>query len=358
MAIDSTTPEQKLKNTSTTTPPKRLSGFMIRVILLIVIAGVFISIGNVNIGAVGQGFSYALVGVSVFLTFRVLDFPDLTVDGAFPIGGAVCAVLILSGNSPEVSVLGAFVAGALTGLVTALIHVFFKIEGLLASIIVITGAYTVTLRIMDGKSNLPLIGEETMISRYTKDFRAWMIEQFGEEMRRQSNNLLEIMIFGVIVILVLAILYWFLRTETGLAIRATGKNPQMVTAMGLNHNFMIIIGLMVSNGLAGLAGSLAVQQLGFADVNIGVGLIIRGLAAVIIGEVLLRPKTIGQMLVAAAAGMLVFDISRAWVFAALDLPSTDIRLVSALVVLGALGAPNLHDRWKLLRKKQARKVVA
>lgn len=356
MELDSTTSEQKLKNTNRQSS-KRVSGFTIRVILLIVISAVFISIGNVNIGAVGQGFSYALVGVAVFLTFRVLDFPDLTVDGAFPIGGAVCAMLILSGNSPEVSVMGAFIAGALTGLVTALIHVFFKIEGLLASIIVITGAYTITLRIMEGKSNLPLIGEETLISRHTQNFRAWMIEQFGEEMRRQSNNVLEIMIFGAIVLLTLGILYWFLRTETGLAIRATGKNPQMVTAMGLNHNVMIIIGLMVSNGLAGLAGSLAVQQLGFADVNLGVGLIIRGLAAVIIGEVLLRPRSIGQMLVAAAAGMLVFDISRAWVFAALSLPSTDIRLVSALVVLGALGAPNLHDRWKVWRKKQAREVA-
>lgn len=355
MAVNPTTPESKLKKDRKASSLP-ISGFAIRVILLAIISGIFISIGNVNIGAVGQGFSYALAGVAVFLTFRVLNFPDLTIDGAFPIGGAVCAVLILAGNSPEVSVVGAFIAGALTGLVTALIHVFFKIEGLLASIIVITGAYTITLRIMDGKSNLPLIGEETMISRYSQEFRAWLIAQWGDDMRRQSNNLLEIMIFGTIVMFALGLLYWFLRTETGLAIRATGKNPQMVTAMGLNHSVMIIVGLMVSNGLAGLAGSLAVQQLGFADVNLGVGLIIRGLAAVIIGEVLLRPKTVGQMLVAAAAGMLVFDISRAWVFAALDLPSTDIRLVSALVVLGALGAPNLHDRWKVWRKKQQREV--
>ena len=315
------------------------------------------SLGNVNIGAIGQGISYALVGVSVFLTFRILDFPDLTVDGAFPIGGAVCAVLILNDYSPEAALVAAFVAGALTGLVTALIHVFFKIEGLLASIIVITGAYTITLRIMAGKSNVPLIGEETLISRHSRDFRAWMIEQFGAEMRRQSSNLLEIMIFGLIVVVMLGIVYWFLRTEIGLAIRATGKNPQMVRAIGFNHHLLVVTGLMVSNGLAGLAGSLAVQQLGFADVSLGVGLIIRGLAAVIIGEVLLRPKTVGQMLIAAASGMLVFDISRAWVFSALDLPATDIRLVSALVVLTALAAPKLHDRWQAFRKKQKREVM-
>ena len=356
MTVGTTSLEEKPKNIDETSN-SRDTGFVVRVILLAITAGVFISIGNVNIGAIGQGFSYAMVGVAVFLTFRILDFPDLTIDGAFPIGGATCAVLILAGNSPEVSVGVAFIAGALTGLVTAIIHVFFKIEGLLASIIVITGAYTITLRIMDGKSNLPLIGEETLISRYSKEFRTWMIEQFGDEMRRQSTNLLEIVIFGLIVFVSLGLLYLFLRTEIGLAIRATGKNPQMVQAMGMNHHLMIVIGLMVSNGLAGMSGALAVQQLGFADVSLGIGLIIRGLAAVIIGEVLLRPKTVGQHVIAAASGMLVFDISRAWVFAALDLPSTDIRLVSALVVLLALGAPKLHDRWQAWRKKQGREVV-
>ncbi len=357
MGIDTQTSQEKVKADSETSKPK-ISGFAIRFILLMIITGIFISVGNVNIGAIGQGLSYALVGVAVFLTFRILDFPDLTIDGAFPIGGAICAVLIVSGQSPEVSVVAGFIAGSLTGLVTALIHVFFKIEGLLASIIVITGAYTITLRIMSGASNLPLIGEETLISRHARPFRAWMIEQFGEDMRRQSSNLLEIAIFGFVVILVLVLLYFFLRTETGLAIRATGKNPQMVQAMGLNHHLMVVIGLMVSNGLAGLAGSLAAQQLGFADVNLGVGLIIRGLAAVIIGEVLLRPKTVGEKLIAAATGMLVFDISRAWVFAALSLPSTDIRLVSAIVVMIALGAPNLHDRWQAWRKKQKREVTS
>ncbi|MCE2472364.1 MAG: ABC transporter permease, partial [Anaerolineae bacterium] len=164
---------------------------------------------------------------------------------------------------------------------------------------------------------------------------------------------LEIMIFGVIVIIVLLILYWFLRTEIGLAVRATGKNSQMVRATGLNHYMMIAIGLMVANGLAAVAGSMVVQQFGFADVSLGFGLIIRGLAAVIIGEVLLRPRSVGQLLVAAVAGMLVFDISRAWIFSALDLPTTDIQFVSALVVLAALGAPRLYDRWKTYRQRHS-----
>ncbi len=329
-----------------------MRGFLLRGIVLALVIAAFMRFGNVNIGAIGQGLGYALAGVTVFITFRVLGFVDLTVDGAFPIGGAVCAVLIFGGVRAEIAILAAFVAGSLTGLATALIDIVFKIEGLLASIIVITGAYTVTLHIMGGKSNVPLLGKETMISRHSKDFRNWLVEQFGDQMRRQSTNLLEIMIFGLLVIVILVILYWFLRTEVGLAIRATGKNDQMVRATGLNHHLMIIIGLMVANGLAALAGSMVVQQFGFADVSLGFGLIIRGLAAVIIGEVLLRPRTIGQMLIAAAGGMLVFDISRAWIFSALDLPTTDIQLVSALVVLAALGAPRLFDQWRSYRQRQ------
>ncbi len=336
-------------------PPACAAGaglkFALRVVALAVVVAFFMSVGNVNIGAIGQGLGYALAGVTVFITFRVLDFVDLTVDGAFPIGGATCAILIVNGHSPEFAIVAAFAAGALTGLATALIDIIFKIEGLLASIIVITAAYTVTLHIMGGKSNIPLLGEETLISRHSKNFRNWLVEQFGDQMRRQSTNLLEIMIFGAIVIIVLVILYWFLRTEIGLAIRATGKNAQMVRATGLNHYMMIAIGLMVANGLAAIAGSMVVQQFGFADVSLGFGLIIRGLAAVIIGEVLLRPRSVGQLLVAAIAGMLVFDISRAWIFSALDLPTTDIQFVSALVVLAALGAPRLYDRWKTYRQR-------
>ena len=331
--------------------------FALRLIALAVVVAFFMSVGNVNIGAIGQGLGYALAGVTVFLTFRVLNFVDLTVDGAFPIGGATCAILIVNGHSPEFAIVAAFVAGALTGLATALIDIIFKIEGLLASIIVITAAYTVTLHIMGGKSNIPLLGEETLISRHSKAFRNWLVEQFGDQMRRQSTNLLEIMIFGAIVIIVLLILYWFLRTEIGLAIRATGKNEQMVRATGLNHYLMIAVGLMTANGLAAIAGSMVVQQFGFADVSLGFGLIIRGLAAVIIGEVLLRPRSVGQLLVAAVAGMLVFDISRAWIFSALDLPTTDIQFVSALVVLAALGAPRLYDRWKSYRQRHSGKVT-
>ena len=333
---------------------KRRSLFTLRLLLVTIIAIGFMSLSNINIGSIGQGLAYSLVGVAVFMTFRILEFPDLTVDGAFPIGGAVCAAMIIAGTPAEVTLLAAFAAGAVAGLITALITVLLKIEGLLASIIVITGAYTITLRVMDARSNLPLLGERTILSPYQEPVRTWVVDTFGDEMRRQSNNLVEIVVFTVIIVLVLLLLNWFLHTEIGLTIRAAGKNSQMVRALGINHNIMIVQALMISNGLAGLAGALAVQQLGFADVSLGFGVIIRGLAAVMIGEVLLQPKSVGQRIMAAAMGMILFDVSRAWVFAALDLPTTDIRLVSAVVVLAALAAPNIATRWRNWRNQQNR----
>jgi putative ABC transport system permease protein len=208
---------------------------------------------------------------------------------------------------------------------------------------------------MDARSNLPLIGERTMLTPYQRPVREWVVNTFGDEARRQSNNLVEIIVFLVVVGAVLLLLNWFMHTELGLTVRASGKNSQMVRAIGINHHLLIVLALMIANGLAGLAGSLAVQQLGFADVALGFGVIIRGLAAVMIGEVLLRPKSVGQHLIAAAAGMVIFEVLRAWVFSALELPTTDIRLVSAIVVLTALAAPHIAERWRDWQHKRQRK---
>lgn len=353
--VASTTDHPKEKRSGSTPSPKFWETFPFRLALLIGVMVAFMSLSNVSIGAVGQGISYSLVGVAVYLTFRILDFPDLTVDGSFPIGGAICATMIVAGIQAEVTLFAAFAAGALTGLVTALIHVFFKIEGLLASIIVITGAYTVTLRIMDARSNLPLMGERTLITPFRDPMRTFLVDNFGDDLRRQATNLVEILVFGAVVIAALLLLNWFMHTEIGLTIRAAGKNSQMVRALGINHNVMVVLALMISNGFAGLAGALVVQQLGFADVALGFGVIIRGLAAVMIGEVLLRPKKIGHHIIAAAMGMIVFDVSRAWVFSALDLPTSDISFVSALVVLIALATPNISQRWQAWQAKRKRR---
>lgn len=334
-----------------TTSGQRLDFFVIRFVVLTLAMLFVISFFNINIGAVGQGMAFALVGVSTYITFRILSFPDLTVDGAFPLGGAVCAAIIVAGGNPELSLMAAFLAGAVAGFVTALITILLKIEGLLSSIIVVTGIYTVTLRVLNARSNVPLIGEETVLSRFVQPMRTWLVGLFGDETRRHANNIVEIVTFGVIITLTLLILNWFMHTELGLTIRATGKNSQMVRAIGINHNIMLVLALMIANGLAGLAGALVVQQLGFADVSLGFGVIIRGLAAVMIGEVLLAPRSVGQHFIAAVFGMVIFEVSRAWVFSALELPTSDIRMVSALVVLSALAAPNIAKRWRAWRQK-------
>lgn len=337
------------------TPARRFpNSFLFRLLLHTLIGAALMSFFGVNIGAIGQGLSYSLVGVAVFITFRILHFPDLTVDGAFAIGGAVCGAMIVAGTPAELTLLAAMLVGALTGLITATITMLLRIEGLLSSIIVITGAYTVTLRILSARSNLPLLNERTILTPYKTPVRTWLVETFGDNMRRHSNNLVEILVIGVVVGVVLLILNWFMHTELGLTIRAAGQNSQLVRALGINHHLMVVLALMISNGLVGLAGALTVQQLGFADISLGFGVIVRGLAAVMIGEVLLRPRSVGQHIAAAALGMVVFDISRAWVFAALDLPTTDIRLVSALVVLTALAAPKITERWSERQKKKKR----
>ncbi len=343
--------ETASRTASTTFPLSLNATFALRLLLLTLLVVAMLVFSRVNIGAIGQGLALSLVGVGVYISFRVLNFPDLSVDGSFPIGGAAAAALIASGTLAEWTLPLAFVAGALIGLTTALIHVLFRIDGLLASIIVMTGAYTITLRVM-GTSNIPLLNSRTILTPYEAPMREFLVGNFGDEMRRQSNNVVEILIFSGIVIIVLLLLNWFLHTEIGLTLRAAGKNSQMVRALGVDHRLMIVIGLMLSNGLAGLAGCLSVQQLGFADAQMGVGIIVRGLAAVMIGEVLLRPRSIGQAILAAALGMIVFEVSRAWVFAALYLDAKDIRLISALVVLAALAAPNVLQRWRAWRRKR------
>jgi putative tryptophan/tyrosine transport system permease protein len=329
----------------------RINGFVLRLLILCVLTGLIMAAFNVSVGAIGQGLALALVGVGVFISFRVLNFPDLTVDGAFPIGGAIAAALIVAGTPAETSLIAAFAGGAIAGLYTALIYIWLRIDGLLASIIVMTGAYTIILRIM-GSSNIPLINSRTILTPYESTVRGVLVGMYGNSGRRLANNVTEILVFAVISFFVLLILNWFMKTEIGLTLRAAGKNRQMVRTIGIDDRIMIVLGLMLSNGLAGLAGALTVQQQGFADVQMGVGMIVRGLAAVMIGEVLLRPRSVGQAILAASFGMIIFEVMRAWVFAAFNLAAPDIRLVSALVVLVALVAPNLSARWREWRQRR------
>jgi len=325
------------------------------VLLPIVLA--FIAIGGTNslgvwLGAIATGLSLALVGVGTYITFRILDFPDLTIDGTYPLGAGIAAVMIINGYSPWLTLPLALLMGGLFGGITALIATKFKIHSLLASIIVATALLSINLRIM-GRSNIPLLNDETLFSPYAAGFRDLLIARFGEDAARHSNNLLTILIVGTIVILCKLIFDWFTHTEIGMAMRATGDNSKMIRALGRNPDHFLILGVAISNALVGLAGAIMAQFQGFADVNMGLGLIIAGLAAVIVGETIIRPASIRSATLSAIIGMIVYRISIAAALSLkfplpngefLRIEATDVKLATALLVLTILWLTNFRKK--------------
>ncbi|MCB0193938.1 MAG: ABC transporter permease [Anaerolineae bacterium] len=315
---------------------------------------------NIWLGAVAQGLGYGAVAIGVYLTFRILDFPDLTIDGSFPLGAAISSALIIAGWSAYLSLPVAFIGGALAGVATGLIHTRLNINGLLASILVLTGAFTINLRIM-GQSNIPLLEADTVFSPFKPFFRELFIEQWDRAWIRVHTNILSIVVFLALIIFIKYAVDWFLHTELGLAMRATGDNPQMIRSLGVNTDGMKILGLAISNGLVGLSGALMAQYQGFADVNVGAGLIIAGLAAVIIGETLFRPKSIAGATFAVVAGMIVYRLAIALaLIVQIPLPgteetfkleATDVKLATALLVLFALAIPQIQRQRQQRRRR-------
>ncbi|HZO27301.1 MAG TPA: ABC transporter permease [Chloroflexota bacterium] len=282
---------------------------------------------NLWIGAVALGLAFAASALGVFLTFRVLAFPDLTVDGSFPLGAAVSAILLTRGYDPWLSLLFAALAGALAGMVTALLNSRLKINGLLAGILVSIALWTVNLRVMQDKANLPLLTVDTILTP---------VRQYIAD-----PNLRGVFVFGVVTVLLVLLLYWLLHTDIGLALRATGENEKMVRAQGIDADAMRLIGLALANALVAFSGGLVAQYQGFADVGMGLGMIVAGLAAVIIGETLIRPRGVGMTLLAVAAGSVIY---RGVIAGALfiGLGPTDMRLVTSLIVIVALAVPRLR----------------
>lgn len=315
---------------------------------------------NIWLGAVAQGLGFGAVAIGVYVTFRILDFPDLTIDGSFPLGAAITSAMIVAGWSAYVSLPVAFIGGALAGVATGLIHTRLNINGLLASILVLTGAFTINLRIM-GQSNIPLLEAETIFTPFKPFFRELFIEQLDRAWIRIHSNILSIVIFLLIIIVIKYAIDWFLHTELGLAMRATGDNPQMIRSLGVNTNSMKILGLAISNGLVGLSGALLAQYQGFADINAGAGLIIAGLAAVIIGETLFRPKNIAWATLAVVVGMILYRLAIALALIIVipvpgvedgfKLEATDVKLATALLVLIALAIPQIQRQRQMRRKK-------
>lgn len=291
-------------------------------------------------GAIETGLMYALVAFSMYLSFRILNFPDLTVEGSFPLGAAVSAALILHGVNPWLATLLAMLAGMLAGAVTGFLNVKLHILHLLASILVMYGLYSVNLRIM-GRPNLALLGENSILT----PFYQLPVPMY----------LVPVIVFALVLIVVTAAFWWFLKSEIGLAMRATGANAQMARAQGIATGGMVILGIAIANGLAALAGSLFAQSRGSADVTLGAGVLVIGLASLIAGEALLRPKIVMTALIACIIGAVVFRIVIAFALNgnSLGLQPGDMNLITAVLMLIAIRFGDIRAFVTKRRRRQA-----
>lgn len=295
---------------------------------------------NLIISTIAQGLLWALLALGVFITFRILDVADLTVEGSFPMGAAISAVLITMGVNPWITVLVAGVGGMIAGAVTGWIHTKLKIPALLAGILTMIALYSVNLHIM-GKANISLLRMDTVYSA---------IHSMG------ISNSVALTIIGVVVTIVVGLfLFWFFGTELGTSIRATGVNPQMIRAQGVNTDSMIVLGLLLSNGFVAVSGALIAQSQGFADIGMGVGTIVIGLASVIIGEVLFASSSVVRKLfgnssfvlslVAVVFGSIIYRIVIATVLY-LGMPPNDLKLFTAILVALALSLPTWQGKFR------------
>lgn len=289
-------------------------------------------------GAVGQGMIWGIMAIGVYITYRILDVADLTVDGSLATGGAVCVLLTLNGANVWVALLVAVLAGVLAGFVTGAFHTFCGIPPILAGILTQLALYSVNLRIMGwgtgaGKANLPISVDKydlIISSRYVRDVGI-------------QNPILTLVIFCVVII---GVLYWFFGTEIGCSLRATGSNHNMARAQGINTNVTKVLGLMISNGLVALAGALLSQYQGFSDINMGRGAIVIGLAAVIIGEVIFDKvfHNFALKLLASIIGAIIYYIVIQFVLR-LGLSTDDLKLLTAFVVAVFLAVPYWKGKY-------------
>lgn len=281
------------------------------------------------ISALELGLLYGVMALGVYLTFRILKFPDLTVDGSFTTGAATAAMGIVAGWNPFLATAAGFITGFLAGIATGLLHTKGGIDGLLAGILTQIGLWSINLRIMDG-ANVPLLRTESVFS----PLKAGGIQgTWGG-----------VAIFTAGVSVLALVVLWFLRTDLGLSIRATGDNAQMITSFGVSTDNNKILTLALSNGLVGMCGALVAQYQGFADISMGIGLIVVGLASVILGQAILSQRNLWLAIFAVVLGAVLY---RMIIFAALSfgLNPNDMKLVSAVLVIGALLAPQIRGRF-------------
>lgn len=305
------------------------------------------------IGSLTIGFILSLLAVGVYISFRIFDFADITAEGSITLGAAVTAVLLVHGWSPMIATPLAFVAGAFAGAVTGILAMRFQINRLLSGILTMTALYSVNLRIM-GRSNIPLMNEKTLVSQVEalgqRLFGATTLQVFGWEVSSRDLGLL--ILCPIVIAIVSLILYALFRTDVGTAMRATGDNAQMVRALGVDDATMIILGLAVSNGLVAMSGALLAQYQGFADVQMGIGMVVWGLASVIIGEALVGTRDLGYAITGAVMGSVLFRllvaIALRW-----GLNPNDLKLITAGFVFVALILPKALAKMKFRNRRTA-----
>lgn len=281
-------------------------------------------------GSLTEGIIWGIMGLGVYMSFRVLEYSDLTIDGSLALGAAVTATAITAGLQPIIGLFLSLFAGLLAGMVTAILHTKLKIPTLLAGILTQYALYSVNLRIM-GKSNIPLLRKESLFSQLTN-----MIPAIDDDLSKVLVGL-------IVAVFIIAGLWWFLNTEMGMALRATGNNQRMIRALGVNTDHMIILCLMLSNGIVAISGSLVAMMNGYADVGQGLGTMVMGLAATIIGEVLFGKNTMLQHLISIVLGSIVYRLIIAIVLQLPFFDPNDMKLLTAGLVVIALSLPILRS---------------
>ena len=299
------------------------------------------------------GLILSLLALGVFISFRIFAFPDITADGSVTLGASVAATLLVHNVNPPLASLAGFGAGMIAGACTGALHTRFRINSLLSGILVMTALYSINLHVM-GRSNVPLLAVNTLATQSERIGAklapgVLTFNAAGWEVSLRDASVLVAVALAVLV--TAALLYWFLRTNLGMAMRATGDNVQMVRSLGINDGNMIIFGLALSNGLVALSGALLAQYQGFADVGMGIGMVVWGLASVIIGEALVSTNSVGMTIMGAVMGSVLFRLLVA-VALRMGLSPNDLKLITAVFVFAALVAP------QLVRRRAARSAHA
>ncbi|ERJ11166.1 ABC transporter permease [Haloplasma contractile] len=286
---------------------------------------------GLGVSVLEQGLIFGIMALGVYITYRILNFPDLSVDGTFTLGAFIVATLLINGVNPYLATIYASLGGMLAGLVTGILHVYLKITNLLSGILVMIGLYSLNLRISGKKPNMALFNVNTIYENYNK-----------------------LIIIIIAVVLVKIVLDLFLKTNLGMVLRTTGDNPKLITSLGVDIGFMKLIGLMLSNGLVAFAGAMLAQQQRFVEIGMGMGTIVVGLAAVIIGETIfgqIRPLAFTSTVI---LGALVYKISQIVTYQ-LGFEASDFKLISALLIVTALGIHNRKDLFKIRNKRKNKK---